>query len=173
MSPVPEMPLGQPLPTERENRALSRRRGSTSRRFNGFGHSRPRFLPRFVSQRLIARTRFSRWLSARYDFRPILCQAIHHACRSRSSTGARLRSGFAQSRPLADASKVAQFAAKPAVSDRHDLDGAIHHLRVRRYARRKALATDWLGDASQWLSAWAVASGILPTLIVLALRRDA
>jgi hypothetical protein len=57
MSPVPEVPLGQPLPTERESRALSRRRGSAGRRFNGFGHSPPRFLSRSASQHLIARTR--------------------------------------------------------------------------------------------------------------------
>jgi hypothetical protein len=74
---------------------------------------------------------------------------------------------------IADATKVMELAAKPEMNDRHDLDGAIHHLKVRKYARRNALATVWLGDASQRLSASASASGILPTLIVLALRRDA
>jgi hypothetical protein len=75
--------------------------------------------------------------------------AIEQVCRRRSSTGVRSRFAFAQSRPVAGASKVPQSAAKPEVSELSGRDDAIHHLRVRKYARRNALATDRLGDASQ------------------------
>ena len=51
--------------------------------------------------------------------------------------------------PVPGASKIPQSAVKPEVNELSDRDGAIHHLRVRKYACRNALTSVRLGDASQ------------------------
>jgi hypothetical protein len=124
-----------------------RSRGSASRRFNGLA-AFPRFLLRYMSRQPIARKSFSRF---RHDasWPCSFSRQSNKFAGGESSTGVRSRSVFAQSRPVAGASKVPQSAAKPEVGELSDRDGAIPHLKVRKYARRNALATDRLGDASQ------------------------
>jgi hypothetical protein len=124
-----------------------RSRGSASRRFNGLGRFPP--LPAALHVVATNRPKELQPLSARCELALLLSRQSNKFAGGESSTGVRSRSVFAQSRPVAGASKVPQSAAKPEVGELSDRDGAIPHLKVRKYARRNALATDRLGDASQ------------------------
>ena len=147
--PGAEVSFGQP-PADREGKspavALTRLCEPALQRL---GPPSPRFLPHYMSWQPIARKSFSRFQHDASWPCSFPGNRTNKVCRRRSSTGVRSRFAFAQSRPVAGASKVPQSAAKPEVSELSGRDDAIHHLRVRKYARRNALATDRLGDASQ------------------------
>ena len=114
-------------------------------RLSGFGHGSPRY----VSRHIIVSERQPAAFRSPYGLRPIRFEAIARGLPAVMRAGIKSRSGFAPAGPITDTSRVPQLAAKPEVNDRHDSDGAIHHLRVRTYAWRNASATDRLGDASQ------------------------